>query len=273
MASRAGLPLADSPPVGAMPKPIWIGSAAWATNAPAPPAPPSRPPPRSPPSGASAVSPAASCASSLSAPRASHAPPVRRAKDCARALDLVKAGDHPRAARAAAQAGLQLPATSAPCSVIDVRCAPGMVWTSTRPATSDHQRSRRGGLPPLGHEQRDRSRVAARDVVTARPGEKWPPARSPATRGALWGEVEIVARVRAGDRPRRARGLPAEWAGGGRRGARRRQLGRRPASSVARSTRRRNSAPSAPRSSLPTQASARARRLTRRKRALRAGRR
>src|SRR5262249_35060369 len=35
-ASRAGLPLAESPPVRAMPKPILMGSAAWATNAPAP---------------------------------------------------------------------------------------------------------------------------------------------------------------------------------------------------------------------------------------------
>ena len=35
MASSAGLPLAESPPVRAMPKPILIGSAARATNAPA----------------------------------------------------------------------------------------------------------------------------------------------------------------------------------------------------------------------------------------------
>src|SRR5512137_2980876 len=35
-ASRAGLPLAESPPVSAIPKPILMGSAARATNTPAP---------------------------------------------------------------------------------------------------------------------------------------------------------------------------------------------------------------------------------------------
>ena len=36
MASRAGLPLAERPPVSAMPRPILIGSAARAVKAPAP---------------------------------------------------------------------------------------------------------------------------------------------------------------------------------------------------------------------------------------------
>ena len=36
IASNAGLPFADKPPVSAMPRPILIGSAARATNTPAP---------------------------------------------------------------------------------------------------------------------------------------------------------------------------------------------------------------------------------------------
>src|SRR5882762_9608179 len=93
MASSAGLPLAESPPVSAMPKPILIGSAAWATNVPA--LATTNVPVRAPISAQLRSGRIQSwlIASSLSA-RLLRNPPVSwRAQDCVSALGLVKRTD------------------------------------------------------------------------------------------------------------------------------------------------------------------------------------